>query len=164
MGVLDFLRGRKKKKKPLPLPTPVTPIKQPIKTDIPPIKPIVKKVDTVPKPPILEKPPILDIPKPIKKIDHLPAIVRKKEPQPLDQVHTTKDMKHIFVSSNEYASIIEKTNVIRSKLLASDDVISKLSQLQTVEQKELKKWQDQLEGLEKKLTYMETVLAKSGEV
>jgi len=146
MGFLDILRGSRKEKQNLPMPVPVKEGKKKVISDIPPIKPKIHEPD-------------------LKNIKPPTIILEAMDKPPMKEiVRPTGDVKHIFVSSNDYSAILDKTNVIRSKLLESDEVLQKLTKLASVEEKELQKWQAQLEGLEKKLSYMETVLAKSGEV
>ncbi|MBD3319266.1 hypothetical protein GF342_05145 [Candidatus Woesearchaeota archaeon] len=160
MGFLDLFRGKKKKKEStLPVPSPVKADKKEIPSDIPPIK----AKDTAPPKVTTDKREVssssaskIDLPPP-KKVTFV------EEPDH-EQIMAPPDVSHIFVSSDEYGAVIDKANLIRSKLLETDERLQKLMELRKTEEQQLAQWQDQLEGLEKKLTYMETVLAQSAEV
>ncbi|MFC1774853.1 hypothetical protein ACFLZN_00880 [Nanoarchaeota archaeon] len=175
MGILSWFRGGKKEeskkiekvvkkdtaKDDLPLPSPVETRKE-IPSDIPPIQPTIDLSKEIT---ILEDDSedlfSHDLPEPTPtKIFHEDTF---KAPEPIHPKERPA-VNHIFVASDEYSKIIEKTNVIRSKLMESEESLDKLTKLKTLEEKELKKWQEQLDGVERKLTYMETVLNKSGEV
>jgi len=70
-------------------------------------------------------------------------------------------LKPIFVDVDDYKSIINNTNVIRSKLLEAEDFAKKLNHLQDKEEKILDKWSSRLEELDKKLTYVDKVISKA---
>jgi len=170
MGILNWFRGAPEKTKNLPAPTPV--VSQPsqhIPSDLPPIK--------VPRPKPVPKVPVM-VHEEITTYDEAPAqrptvqamapkpVVRavKSEMREQQKPAAPEDLKHIFISSEEYATIMDHTNKIRSKLLETEERLQSLAQLRGTEEKELLKWQEHLAILEKKLTYMETILEKAGEV
>lgn len=159
MGILDWIRGsetKKKQQKNLPAPTPVAPHptvnNKPIVSDIPPIRPKAG-------PSMHETVKPYDAPRPTSRVEP------KKVMKP--QSHRPKppaDLRHIFISSDEYSTVIKNANVVRSKLLETEERLQQLSAVRTAEEKELLRWQEQLVSLEKKLTYMEAVLEKAGEI
>ena len=153
MGILDWFRGRPKEHS-LPEPTPVAPEKKTIPSDLPPIRPEYEPVEkheiiTYSEPPVQKLPPHEVVEKPRYIPEHSSEL---------------PDVAHIFVSSDEYSTVVVKTNEIRSKLLETSDRIDKLAKLRASEEKHLKQWEEQLAGLEAKFSYMEKVLEKSSEV
>ena len=71
---------------------------------------------------------------------------------------------HMFVSSDEYAQIIDKVNHVKSKLLSSQESIQDLEKIRNSESKQLEKWQEHLTKIEKKISYVEALIAKGGEI
>ena len=159
MSVLNFLRAKKKEEdKELPLPTPVAPEQQPLKSlpsDFPPIRGSAKHAAHETHE---DHEPIMVL----RADDHEPSGVKPESAQevPADP----SEPKHLFISSDEYAHILEKTNTIRAKLLSSEETVQKLSNLRDLQAQQLDVWQEELETIEKKITYVENVLGKNTEV
>ncbi len=64
-----------------------------------------------------------------------------------------------FVAVDDYKRIINDTNIIRSKLIAADDFVKKLSDLKNEEERAIDRWRHQLEDVEKKLNYVDHLIA-----
>lgn len=64
-----------------------------------------------------------------------------------------------FVAVDDYKRIINDTNIIRSKLIAADDFVKKLGDLKNEEERAIDRWRHQLEDVEKKLNYVDQLIA-----
>lgn len=66
-----------------------------------------------------------------------------------------------FVSIDDYKKIVSETNNIRSRLVNADNYVKKLSDLRQGEERALKMWHEQLEKVEKKLSYVDELIASA---
>ena len=71
--------------------------------------------------------------------------------------------KPTYVCVEDYKKIINDTNTIRSKLMDAENFVKKLNEIKTDEEKAFEKWTNQIENVEKKLNYVEQIIAKAGE-
>ncbi len=163
MGVFGFL---KKKREELPLPPPPSPpeLAPLLRGDIEPIRaPDTMEMpmpESFPEPPFPEFPPAL------------PAPAREEEVRVFDRTiieeekHATEVVRPMprptFVAVEDYKRIITDTNTIRSKLMDAENFVRRLSDLKNEEERAFEKWRVQLEDVEKKLNYVDQLIAKAG--
>lgn len=67
----------------------------------------------------------------------------------------------LFVSVDDYRAIIEGANVVRSKLLEADETVRRITELKSRGEREFDRWRKMLEDVEKKMSYVEAVVAKA---
>jgi len=99
------------------------------------------KIPELPKPKVYDKTITEDLPR--------ETVIEKEETKPL------------FVAVDDYTTVRANTNVIRAKLLEAEEYIQRLSDLKIEEEKSFGKWKKYLEDVEKKLTYVDKVIAKA---
>lgn len=184
MALFDFL---KKKKKSLPLPPPPAPPEgmrgdlEPIRSKPAPAQPVFPPAEPSPAPfpelpefpaeepeplpqelPVWTPPPQ---PKPVAEPFHPPEpkfespnleIHEREEPAPKHAVPPKS-----FIALDDYKKILSEANSIRSHLLNADGHVKKLAELKTEEERHLHRWHDQIEKLEKKLTYVDDLISKA---
>ena len=185
MGIFNFLK--KKKKEELPMPPPPMPPDVPplLKGDFEPIRGGEKDMTDLPEPPKFEVPapqfeipempakPQFDIPEfPEEKL--LPAPSGEKEVRVFDKtipsVNEEVEEEHevvrhmpsrpAFVAVDDYKRIINDSNMVRSKLMEAENFVRRLGDLKNEEERTFEKWKIQLESVEKKLTYVDKIIAK----
>ncbi|MBI4143626.1 hypothetical protein HY486_00055 [Candidatus Woesearchaeota archaeon] len=137
----------KKKQEDLLPPLPPAPEER---TTIPPIKPI-----ELPEPPELpEFPTLPELPLSLpENIEAQPII----EEQPV--TGNIKESRQSFVSMNEYQEVTNQANAIKDRLQEAEHLVKELAEIRTEEEKAFEKWRTLLENLEKKLTYVDTLIA-----
>ena len=69
--------------------------------------------------------------------------------------------KPAFVAVDDYKRIINDTNTIRSKLMSAENFVRRLGDLKNEEERSLDKWRKHLEGVEKKLAYVDQLIEKA---
>ncbi|MBN2111610.1 hypothetical protein JW707_00770 [Candidatus Woesearchaeota archaeon] len=65
-----------------------------------------------------------------------------------------------FVDVASFQTVMQKADEIRGSLKKAENVIMKLGELKSEEEKEFEKWRSQLEDTEKKLSYIDKVIFK----
>lgn len=70
-------------------------------------------------------------------------------------------IKPMFVAIDEYSQLMESSNLIRSKLVEAEDYVERLNEIKNQEKKNFEKWQAKLEDIEKKISYIDKVIANS---
>ncbi len=170
MGLFGFL---KKKKEELPLPPPPSPPDLPpiLKGDIESIRPS----ETTEEAPMPEFAPMPELPEMPERL--LPAPAGEKEvmvfdrtvpkeeipePEPVAEVVRHMPVQPTFVAVEDYKRIINDTNVVRSKLMEAENFVRRLGDLKNEEERAFDKWRSQLEDVEKKLSYVDKLIAKAG--
>jgi len=88
------------------------------------------------------------------------AVQEMFEPQ-REVISNTKIPNAVFVADDEYAIINEKANTIRSKLMEAEQHVRRLSAIKSEEEKIIEKWRSQLESAEKKLSYVDKIIARA---
>lgn len=175
MALFDFL---KKKQQDLPMPPPPTPPEMTplIQGDIESIRPEEEHIEQLP-----ELPPALPAPRPFEFAreeevswkPRLPSDLLEpgstevqvfdrtiaKEPEEKEIVRPK--IKPTFVAVEDYKRIINDTNTIRSKLMEAENFVRRLSDLKNEEERAFEKWRTQLEDVEKKLNYVDQLIAKA---
>ena len=148
MALFGFL---KKKQEELPMPPPPTPPEM-----IPLLQGDIEEIrapETHIEPPLPELPPALPAPTPMP--------VEEKEVLEEPSIITRPSIKPTFVAMEDYKRIINDTNAIRAKVMEAENFVRKLSDLKNEEEKAFEKWKTQLEDVEKKLSYVDQLIAKA---
>lgn len=169
MGVFGFLKKRRQEELPLP-PPPSPPELQPfLKGDIdeirPPEMPMEEHEEEFP-----ELPPAL--PAPISRMPSMPSAeeeevrvfdktIGQEEEMPIREVERVIP-KPAFVAVEDYKRIINDTNLIRSKLMDAENFVRRLGDLKNEEERSFERWRTLLEDVEKKLNYVDQLIAKAG--
>ncbi|MBI4139609.1 hypothetical protein HY483_01465 [Candidatus Woesearchaeota archaeon] len=73
-----------------------------------------------------------------------------------------KPVGPVFISINDYQSIIGNVNGMQSLLNEGRQKIDVLENLKIAAQKELDSWKSNLEDIERKLNYADSIIAKAG--
>lgn len=179
MGIFDFLT--KKKETTLPLPPPPSEPDTPFQGDIEPIrapaeiqeKPLQKptpKTQEIPEfEPLPELPPALPAPSPqnrppqtmpFEEETHEKLIYDKtinpSEDRPI--IHTNKPN---FIAVDDYRRIITDTNHVRAKLMNAENFARKLTDIKNTEERAFEKWRNYLEDIEKKINFVDQLIAKA---
>ena len=166
MALFGFL---KKKSPELPLPPPPSPpeLQQMLRGDIEQIR---APMDMAPmeeheEPPLPEFPQALPAPserpaeeKEVRVFDR--TIEQEEREQEVHEV-VRPVLRPSFVAVEDYKRIINDTNAIRSKLMDAELFVRKLSDLKNEEERSFEKWRVQLEDVEKKLNYVDHLIAKA---
>lgn len=66
-----------------------------------------------------------------------------------------------FVAVDEYRSIMDHSDRVRSKLAEAEEFVHRLSEIKADEEKAFDKWRSQLEDIERKLGQIDRVIAKA---
>lgn len=168
----------KKKKKELPPPPPPSPPPQSFRGDIAPIRPgdeappelppLPEAPEAPPRPEIAELPPLPEAPPelpPVPETPELPPSFETPEPPELPELSEEPRERAIpktsFVDVQDYKKIINDTNIIRSKLMTADNAVKRLNDIKKEEERAIDKWRSQLEDVEKKLHYVDELIAKA---
>lgn len=171
MALFGFL----KKKDELPLPPPPSPPQLPplLKGDLDEITPAMPEHEDFP-----QFPPALPAP------EWTPEFETAKEeevrfsfPEPtpgemqvFDKTITQEEpivetvrpsTKPAFVAVEDYKRIINDTNIIRSKLMDAETFVKRLGDLKNEEERSFERWRTQLEDVEKKLNYVDQLIARA---
>ncbi|VVB81633.1 Uncharacterised protein [uncultured archaeon] len=152
MGIFDFLKKRQEE---LPMPPPPTPPEMPpmIRGDIEEIKVTEEHIE----PPLPELPPALPAPA---REEEVPVFDRTiSKPEKLETVRPT--IKPTFVAVEDYKRIINDTNMIRGKLMEAENFVRRLGDIKNEEERAFEKWRTHLEDVEKKLGYVDQLIAKA---
>ncbi len=72
-----------------------------------------------------------------------------------------KHVGPVFVSMDDYRAIMEGSNRVRAKLTETDEIMHRLNELKTEEEKTFERWRVQLEEVERKLSHIDRVIAKA---
>ena len=90
----------------------------------------------------------------IKKENHVQEKIRTLEKKPL-QVRGS-----VFIDVKDYKEVLNDINLIECVIKESESVIIKLNKIKTNENSELKELNDSLNGLHKKIIFMDDILSK----
>ena len=72
-----------------------------------------------------------------------------------------KPVGPVFVSVDEYRTIMENSNRVKAKLSEAEDFLHRLEEIKTEEEKVFDRWRGQLEDVERKLGHIDRVIAKA---
>jgi len=87
--------------------------------------------------------------------------VQQPEEEPIHEVVRTIP-KPAFVAVEDYKRIINDTNTIRSKLMDAENFVRRLGDLKNEEERSFERWRTLLEDVEKKMNYVDQLIAKAG--
>jgi len=99
---------------------------------------------------------------------NVPRIRRTQVPiAPQEEEHeatpsATVSNEPLFVSAGEYQEVLTSIAYVRAKLGEADELIKKLNDVKSKEEKGFEQWQAQLEDLQRKLAYVEDVIVAAG--
>ncbi len=110
---------------------------------------------TMPEPPMHEPVAAIEHPEPV---HATPEPVHFTPPEPAEQL--PKGPSHSFLSMDEYQELATQANGIKDRLKDSERLVKELADLRTEEEKSFDKWRTLLENLEKKLSYVDTLVAE----
>ncbi len=165
MGLFNLMKKRRSDELPLPPPPPpaFTPM---LRGDIEPIQAPSQEEHFEPLLPELPR----ALPGPtqdstagereVRIFDRTIAAEAVEEEQPVREVIRASP-KPSFVAVEDYKRIINDTNTIRSKLMDAENFVRRLSDLKNEEERAFEKWRTQLEDVEKKLNYVDHLIAKA---
>lgn len=160
MAIFGFLK-KKQEEIPMPPPPPIPTITPEIQGDFESIRPTEAPEFEMPEPEIPELPPALPAPRPAMGRDRFSAELepaKEKEEKPIE---VRPSLKPTFVAIEDYKRIINDTNTIRAKLMEAENFVRKLGDLKNEEERAFEKWRTQLEDVEKKLGYVDQLIAKA---
>lgn len=86
--------------------------------------------------------------------------VRPFEEQNVEVVHKNP-VRKTFVSVDDYSTITESYEIVRSKLADAESLVRRLNELKVEENKIVDDWLAHLEEVEKKLAHVDKILAKA---
>ena len=151
--VFGFLKKRREEE--LPMPPPPSPPELPsvLKGDLEEIRP----AEAPPELPQLEiQQPLVPIEAPQPVVEEAPIV-----PEEVPEVVRPMVEKPLFVSVEDYKRIITDSNLVRAKLMEAENFVRRLADIKNEEEKAFDKWRTQLEDAEKKLSYVEHLIAKA---
>ena len=177
MGLFGF---GKKRQEELPLPPPPSPPElQPLlrgdidqirapEAAMPEMPSFEEHVEELP-----ELPPALPAPTPrmpemnMRSAGEEEVVYDKTVQQPVEEEMPIREVvrampKPAFVAVEDYKRIINDTNTIRSKLMDAENFVRRLGDLKNEEERSFERWRTMLEDVEKKLNYVDHLIAKAG--
>lgn len=115
---------------------------------------------------IIEEPPSFDRPveeepaqaEPVPEPETMPLMQEEPEEQEIEPAPRMRGAP-MFVSVNDYQEVLGSIGYIRNKLADADELVKKLNELKMSEEKSFEQWRGQLEDLQRKLAYVEDVVA-----
>ncbi len=168
MGILDFLKKKPASSESLDLPPPPAPegALQPAEVDIvhelpamdqlPEPAPMPSYGQQMAEPPAElheEEPVAMELPQADEQ-EEIPAFVPPAASASSDEP--------LFVSVQDYQEVLTSINYVRAKLGEADELVHKLNQIKTLEEKSFEAWRNQLEDVQRKLAYVENVVFEAG--
>ncbi len=150
MGLFDFLKKRQEE---LPMPPPPTPPEMP-----PMMRGDIEEIRASEHLELPELPPALPAPIPARE-EEVHVFDKTISKQEVETVRPT--LRPTFVAVDDYKKIINDTNMIRGKLMEAENFVRRLGDIKNEEERAFEKWRTQLEDVEKKLNYVDQLIAKA---
>lgn len=167
MAMFGFLK--KKKVEELPMPPPPSPPDLPplLRGDIEDIRAAPEAFPEMPEMPSMTAMPMgrpeLPAPAGEKEVRVFDRTIPEEMEVPEEPVFERRvPVKPTFVAVEDYKRIINDTNVVRSKLMDAENFVRRLGDLKNEEERSFEKWRSLLEDVEKKLNYVDHLIAKAG--
>ena len=91
-------------------------------------------------------------------VETAPAAVEAALP---GEIEVLAPVGPIYVSAEEYQRVLEDANVIRAKLLESEEVVKSIAELRKQEERELDTWRKALNDVERKLSAVDNLLERA---
>ena len=104
-----------------------------------------------------ELPPIESVPE-----DKEPELTRAQKEDMREELEAKEITEPIFVKSSQFKNVLFEINSIRDKLKESETILSDLEDIKDDRESQFKKWNFQLEDIQKKLMLMDKTLFKGG--
>ncbi len=167
MGLGIFKKKEKLKEDSLPPPPP--PMPMPAIGDIEPIRPSEAPpvpAFSVPEDFIKKKTgaPIIEEKEDVFIEKEFPASMSKEEfEKPVEVPEFEEDKGPFFVSLSDHEKIERDVKSMETLLDEAEDNLESLHETIDIEEKMFEKWRSFLEGVEKKLTFVDKIIAKAGE-
>lgn len=178
MGIFDFLKKKKETELPLP-PPPGSPdmtftgdiesIRAPQETEsTQSYTPREENADELLELP--ELPPALPAPsqfnRPLPKLEEKEEAPKKdiiydRTISPQEERPTIQPLGPTFVAVDDYRRIITDTNTVRAKLMNAENFARRLGDIKNTEERAFEKWRGYLEDVEKKMNYVDQLIAKA---
>ncbi len=144
MGIIDFLKGKKKEVRP-PEKELEVPIAPPTAEELPEF-PSAKEIPEIkPKP----------MPPPIERIEERAVEEEKAE---LEEREELALKKPIFITFESFRDMMDEISLIKNILKENEDTLTRVSEFKEDEDKEFKKWQNQISDTQKKLIFADKTL------
>jgi hypothetical protein len=83
-------------------------------------------------------------------------------PMPETEAPAMPRKEPLFVNIDDYQDVLTSINYVRSKLGEAEDLVRKLNDIKAVEEKNFEAWRNQLEDVQRKLSYVENVVFEAG--
>ena len=187
MALFGILK-KKKKEEELPPPPPPSPPELPsvLRGEIEEIRPRGAEVEMPmpppppaglpppPKPPLPPEAPAPPLPPMPHEEVEMPPFEVEEVHEELPEIHERLEVPEeaperivrpaagpVFVSTEDYKRVTADSDAIRAKLMKAEDFVKKLGDLKNEEEKVFDKWRNYLEALEKKLDYVDKLIAKA---
>ena len=164
----SFLKKKKEKEEHLPPPPPISP-NEGLVGDIEPIRP---RYDEAPEPsqvPNLAIPEISMEEESVEEAEEAPIPPKfpREFEEPIPEEFEAEEKEEVkgpvFVSVGDYEKIELDINSIRTLLNEAEDNLKVLNETIESEDKLFEKWRSFLEGVEKKLVFVDKIIKKTGE-
>lgn len=100
----------------------------------------------------------------------IPQMLPESESESYESLNPTYDdsfepspmpTKPIFVNMKDFQYVINSAHNIKDKVEEVEEIILKLNEIKNVEEKAFDKWRRHLEDLEKKMSYIDSLIAKA---
>ncbi|MDO8740287.1 MAG: hypothetical protein Q7J54_01790 [Candidatus Woesearchaeota archaeon] len=104
-----------------------------------------------------ELPPIESVPE-----EKEPELTRFQKEDMRAELEAKDITEPIFVKSSQFKNVLFEINSIREKLKESETILSDLEDIKDDRESQFKKWNSQLEDIQKKLMLMDKTLFKGG--
>lgn len=104
-----------------------------------------------------ELPPIESVPE-----EKEPELTLAQKEEMRGELEAKEITQPIFVKSSQFKNVLFEINSIREKLKESETILSDLEDIKEDRESQFKKWNSQLEDIQKKLMLMDKTLFKGG--
>lgn len=91
-----------------------------------------------------------------------PELTRAQKEEMKEELEAKEINEPIFVKSSQFKNVLFEINSIRDKLKESETILSDLEDIKYDRESQFKKWNSQLEDIQKKLMLMDKTLFKGG--
>ncbi len=92
------------------------------------------------------------------KIEDFEEAAVKEERKELHEREQLEPKKPVFVSLNMYVDMIDEIGLAHSTLKESEDILVRISEFKSDEEKEFSKWENLVKDIQKKLIYADRAL------
>jgi len=127
-----------------------------------PVPPPLMDLPEMEAPPAPELPEMPSVPEPPEMVE-TPAEVPAEVPTEAEEglIQKREPVAPLFVSTNDYQAIMNGISEIRKTLGDSENILAELTSIKNQEEKVFSEWKTYMEDIERKISYVDTVIAKS---